>query len=231
MKLYTYTSIIAIRETQQDKVLSNEIYYTKILLSTYAPILLIHLNLRVLIPGVFMTISLRYHCYSILNRMKLYNSGNENGIFAQAYMTWRLPQQMSWLYWFMHISQKLSLLPMTEDNGYWLQISFPYRLWRLWYIVFVFSESMSHEMWIYRSRLVVIFYCYYNDITMNAMASQITSLTIVYSTVYSRADQRKHQSSASLAFVWGIHRSPVNSPHKGPVTQKMFPFDDVIMAP
>ena len=46
---------------------------------------------------------------------------------------------------------------------------------------------------------------------------------------YSRAYQRKHQSSASLAFVWGIHRWPVNSPHKGPVTRKMFPFDDVIM--
>ena len=39
----------------------------------------------------------------------------------------------------------------------------------------------------------------------------------------------KHQSSASLAFVLGIHRWPVNSPHKGPVTRKMFPFDDVIM--
>ena len=65
---------------------------------------------------------------------------------------------------------------------------------------------------------------------MGAMASQITSLTIVYSTVYSGADQRKHQSSASLAFVWGIHRGPVNSPHKGPVTRKIFPFDDVIMS-
>ena len=43
------------------------------------------------------------------------------------------------------------------------------------------------------------------------------------------ADQRKHQSSASLAFVWGIHRWPVNSSHKGPVTRKMVPFDDVIM--
>ena len=64
---------------------------------------------------------------------------------------------------------------------------------------------------------------------MGAMASQINSLTIVYSTVYSGADQRKHQSSASLAFVQGIHRGPVNSPHKWPVTRKMFPFDDVIM--
>ena len=64
---------------------------------------------------------------------------------------------------------------------------------------------------------------------MGAMASQITSLTIVYSTVYSDADQRNHQSSASLAFVRGIHRGPVNSPHKWPVTRKIFPFDDVIM--
>ena len=64
---------------------------------------------------------------------------------------------------------------------------------------------------------------------MSTMAPEITSLTIVCSTVYSDADQRKHQSSASLAFVWGIHRWPVNSPHKGPVTRKVFPFDDVIM--
>ena len=64
---------------------------------------------------------------------------------------------------------------------------------------------------------------------MGVMASQITSLASVYSTVYLGVDQRKHQSSASLAFVCGIHRGPVNSPHKGPVTRKMFPFDDVIM--
>ena len=70
---------------------------------------------------------------------------------------------------------------------------------------------------------------HYGDVMMGAIASQITSLTIVYSIVYSDADQRKHHSSASLAFVWGIHRGPVNSPHKGPVTRKMFPFDDVIM--
>ena len=61
------------------------------------------------------------------------------------------------------------------------------------------------------------------------MVSQITSLTIVYSNVYSGADQRKHQISVSLAFVRGIHRWPVNSPHKGPVTRKMIPFDDVVM--
>ena len=47
---------------------------------------------------------------------------------------------------------------------------------------------------------------HYDDVIMGAIASLITSLTIVYSTGYSDADQRKHQSSASLAFVWGIHR-------------------------
>ena len=71
--------------------------------------------------------------------------------------------------------------------------------------------------------------CPYTDVIMGEMASQITSLTTVYSTIYSDADQRKYQSSASLAFVRGIQRRPVNSPHKWPVTRKMFPFDDVSM--
>ena len=70
---------------------------------------------------------------------------------------------------------------------------------------------------------------HYSDVIMSTMASQITSLTIVYPTVYSGADQRKHQSWASLAFVRGIHRWPVNYPHKGPVTRRMSPFNDVIM--
>ena len=68
---------------------------------------------------------------------------------------------------------------------------------------------------------------HYNDVIMGAVASQIASLKIVYSIVNSGADQRKHQSSVSLAFVKGIHWWPVNSTHKRPVTQKMFPFDDV----
>ena len=57
---------------------------------------------------------------------------------------------------------------------------------------------------------------------MGAIASQITSLTIVFLTIYLDTDQRKHQSSTSLAFVRGIHRTPVS--------RKMFPFDDVIMS-
>ena len=71
--------------------------------------------------------------------------------------------------------------------------------------------------------------CHCCDEIMDAMASQITSLTSFYSTHYLGTDQRKHQSSASLDFVWGIHWWPVNSPHKWPVTRTMLPFDDVIM--
>ena len=67
-------------------------------------------------------------------------------------------------------------------------------------------------------------YYHYSDVVMGSMASQITSLTMFYSTVYSSVDQRKHQSAASLAFVRGIHRWLVNSLHKGPVTRKMFPL-------
>ena len=70
---------------------------------------------------------------------------------------------------------------------------------------------------------------HYCDVIMGAVASQKASLTIVYSTVYPDAVPRKHQTSASLAFVRGIHRGPVNSQHKCPVTWIMFPFDDVIM--
>ena len=66
---------------------------------------------------------------------------------------------------------------------------------------------------------------------MIAIASQITNVSSVYSTDCSHAYQWKYQSSASLAFVRGIHRWPMNSHYKGPVTRKMFPFDDVIGCP
>ena len=72
-----------------------------------------------------------------------------------------------------------------------------------------------------------------SDIIMSTIASHITGVLIVYSTFVMvqiiHADQRKHQSSASLGFVKGIHRCPVNSPHKGPVTRKLFPSEDVII--
>ena len=92
--------------------------------------------------------------------------------------------------------------------------------------------------WLYSVTVVCVTKCtvlyhgwlsHYNDVIMGTTASQITSITNVYSTVYSGADQRKHQSSASLAFVLGLRRWPVNYPHKWPVTRKMFPFDVIIM--
>ena len=69
---------------------------------------------------------------------------------------------------------------------------------------------------------------HYNDVIMSTMASQITGASIVFSTVCYGSVQRKYLSFASLTFLRGIHRWPLNSTHKGPVTQKMFPFDDVI---
>ena len=64
---------------------------------------------------------------------------------------------------------------------------------------------------------------------MSTMTSQIIGVTFTQN-VCSGVDQRKHQSSASLAcVVMGIQRWPMNSPHKGPVTMRMYPFDDVIM--
>ena len=112
--------------------------------------------------------------------------------------------------------------------------------WVLW------GESTG-DQWIFDSIMLSLFldsYCtavfiwislysqpvHYNGIKMSVMASQITSLTIVYSSLYSGADQSKHQSSMSRAFVSRIHQSLVNSPHKWPVTRKMFLFDDVIMS-
>ena len=90
------------------------------------------------------------------------------------------------------------------------------------------SFGIGEHMWTVRIAPIEIS-CHNNDVIMGAVASQITSLVIVYASAYSGTDQRKHQSSASLAFVRGIHRQPVNSPHKWPVTRKMFSFDDVIM--
>ena len=93
-----------------------------------------------------------------------------------------------------------------------------------------FTGTVVHEWWPGPiKQFWNIWAKHYGDVIMDTMASQITCLTIVYSTVYSGADQRKYQSSVSLAFVRGIHRGPVNSPHKWPVTREMFPFDDVIM--
>ena len=107
---------------------------------------------------------------------------------------------------------------------------------RFFFVQYIYFERSWHgnafringPLWVHVSMSSCL-YVQYNDVTMGTMASQITSLTTVYLTVYSRADQRKHQSSTSLAFARGILRWPVNSPHQGPVTRKMLPFDAAIM--
>ena len=93
-----------------------------------------------------------------------------------------------------------------------------------WNSCWILSMSLFHNCWYGYS-----YWGHYNDVIMIAMASQITSPTLFTQPFIRGADQIKHQCSASLAFVMGIHRSPVNSPLKGLVTKKMFPFDDVTM--
>ena len=124
--------------------------------------------------------------------------------------------------------------PCTKPHMYiWTN---EYILWSYIYIyVYIYRKLQnktdksfnlfSRKMSINQMPLVIDFASgniYYNDAIMSDMASQIPGASIVYSTVCSGAGQRKYQSSASLAFVGGIHRSPVNSPHKGPVTRKCF---------
>ena len=108
-------------------------------------------------------------------------------------------------------------------NFPWSMVGLPTFMWDTHGIELFFINSTSHTSKCAGQN------SHNNDVIMGVIASQITSLTNVYSTVYSDADQRKHQRSASLAFVRGIPRRPVNSPHKWPLTWKMFPFDDVIM--
>ena len=88
-------------------------------------------------------------------------------------------------------------------------------------------EWLNHEMRIWRFFMIMFWYIsagnqHYDDVIMTTMAAQITSLTVVYSTVYSDANQRKHQSYASLAFVWGIHRDRWIPRTKGQLRGKCF---------
>ena len=107
---------------------------------------------------------------------------------------------------------------------------------QLWKTCITKDEGMDYAInivicrgWIWFSWTLVSYYWtwpptyyHYIDVIMTTMAHQITSLTVVYSIVYSDADQRKHQSSASLAFVWGIHRDRWISRPKGQLRWKCF---------
>ena len=86
---------------------------------------------------------------------------------------------------------------------------------------------MSQKYMTYKSVVNISWSIHYSNAIMDTMASQINSLAIVHPTVYSGADLVKHQSSVLLTLCAG-HRSPVNSPHKGPVRRNVFPFDDVM---
>ena len=123
---------------------------------------------------------------------------------------------------------KHAVIPLSSkyDNSPWFQTSplTPLSRFFTYWLLFLFLLFSRFFL-----DVCLSFSFCYCDVIMTANASQITSLTIVYLTVYSGADERKHQSFAPLAFVRGIHRWPVNSPHKWPVLRKMIPFDDVIM--
>ena len=85
----------------------------------------------------------------------------------------------------------------------------------IWQISWLGLLTKGKTIWL--SRVI-----HYIDVIMTTIASQITSLTVVYSTVYSDVDQRKHQSSPSLAFVWGIHRDRWIPRTKGQLRGKCF---------
>ena len=97
-------------------------------------------------------------------------------------------------------------------------------------IIFIDTCAQNIKMPIYKILSKTSPNNHYSDVIISVVASQITSVSSVCSAVCSSVDQRKHQSSASLALVRGIYRWRVDSPHKEPVTRKIFPFDDVIMS-
>ena len=113
-----------------------------------------------------------------------------------------------------------------------LHLNFDYV--QVWYFIIAIvlvrndERKMFNQSINFRGQLFMWYH--YSDVIIGATSSLITSLTFVYSAVCSGADQRKHKSLASRAFVRGIHRSPANSPHQWPVSWKVFPFDDVVMS-
>ena len=123
--------------------------------------------------------------------------------------------------WWRHLNVKIDIRYIKANiNGNWMSD----REWMTG--IMLKFHNFTRQKWIKKyHKLIVI---------MSAMASQITSRTIVYSTIYSGVDQRKHQSFSALAFVRGIHRNRwiprTQGQYSWPwVAREMFPFDDVIM--
>ena len=147
---------------------------------------------------------------------------------------WKVVYNVDWLQHFVFPWLLLNSLHIVNIWKYCLH-SFGHFAYALHQALIMYIHTRSKIGYECTCRCHSIWQCqashwHYSDVIMSTMVYQITSLMIVYSTVHPGTEQRKHQSSASLAFVRGIHRSPVNSPHKGPVMRKMFPFDDIIMA-
>ena len=92
-------------------------------------------------------------------------------------------------------------------------------------VIILLLVLSNYRMWFLLAVKIVI---HYSDVIMSSMASRITGVSVVYSTVCLGADQRKRQGSAPLAFMVGINRWQVNSPQRA-VTRKIFPLGDVIM--
>ena len=122
--------------------------------------------------------------------------------------------------------EKIHSWKWCENSG-WQAKDFIWSMW--WMMVFMIQPNILDDVtsdrppqWPWESLYLLLKWVYYDDVRMGAITSQITSLTIVYSTVYSDADQRKHQSSASLAFVWGIHRDRWIPRTKGQLRGKCF---------
>ena len=141
-----------------------------------------------------------------------------------AYLQWRYTTEIQGVA--KHLFTLLSesndgQVKILKDNKYNLQCSLIQHFDAWWnHFIFKNASPVRKPNWRYAhmiprrsttcsSRLQ--WKIHYSDVIMGTIVSQIPSLTIFYSTVYSDADQRRHQSSASLAFVWGIHRGPLNS--------------------
>ena len=172
-----------------------------------------------------------------------YSKDVDKGVHLTIVLEWgHVPGR--WVDW--GLCKELRVLIFWDDNWSWFYKSYlsrrsqareshyniqPLNLWQPY--VIHRGASKSRPLFWHRNRNTetnrIVIMLHYSGVIMGTMVSQITSLTIVYSALYSGADQRKYQSSASLAFVRGIHPWPVNSLHKWPVTRKMFPFGDVIM--
>ena len=145
-------------------------------------------------------------------------------------------------------------IPLKNGRGCWERchdvIMFMLCFWcREWILCHVCTHSLLSTMsctWLLISSLVIFLpdlcgmRCRYGwtdetvhnetkhlrDVIMSSMASQIPGVSVVCSTICSGVDKK---TSKSLAFVREIHQWQVDSRHKGPITRKMFPFDDVIM--